>query len=300
MKVIIELYKKILKILNSPHTLTYDLKSILLQSAGMSLLIYIVLFLFYTTNSALNFSTSQLLLIFFSYLLTFSISSTHLYLLTHIAPEIINESNWTTIKEIISIIVLLILISVGNYFLAVHWDQSELTLSSYFYIVLNTFKIGIIPIIVGVLIEKNRRLKKYLESAITLNSKLENLNHEDNIDDVMSVVDENNNPAINFKLSNLVCIKSAGNYVEVHLIKNGIIKPTLLRSSLKKIEDQFSSLDGILKCHRMYLVNIMMISYAEGNSQGYKLFTKEGEYEIPVSRNYIKNLKNRITSMQLV
>ncbi len=300
MIVIIELYKKILKILNSPHTLTYNIKNVLFEAGGLGLLVFLILYLFYPDSSDINLSTAHILINYFSFgLLTFFISSIYLYSIPRIAPEKINESNWTTKKEIISILVLIILISSGNFFLVVYWDLSEFTITNYLYTVLETLKIGLIPIVAAVLIEQKRRLKQNLKSAIAINAKLNNFADEKKKDDVFSLRDENGKPAIEFKISELYFIKSAGNYVEVHLMKNGLIKPTLLRSSLKKIENQLSSLEGIIKCHRMYLVNIKMISYAEGNSQGYKLFIKESEYEIPVSRNYIKDLKKRITSMQL-
>jgi len=298
MKVIIELYKKILKILNSPHTLTYNIKNVLLEAAGLGLIVFAILYIFFSDSININMSGLQLFINYLTFgLVTFSITAIFFYSLPRIAPNKINENNWTTKHEIISIIILIILISSGNFLLVIYWDLTEFSISSYFNVVLETLKIGLIPTVASIMIEQNRRLKKNLKSAIELNTKLKNFADKDRRDDVISFVDENNRQAISFKISNLVFIKSAGNYVEVNLEKNGSIKPTLLRSSLKKIENQISDLEGIIKCHRMFLINIMMISYAEGNSQGYKLFTKENEYEIPVSRNYIKDLKKRISSL---
>lgn len=299
MKAIIELYKKILKILNSPHTLTYNIRSVLLEASGLGILVFIIQYIFYADTIDVRISTSQILLNYSIYgLLTFFISGIYLYLVPRIAPDKINESNWTTKKEIISIIILIILISSGNFLLMVYLNQSEFTISSYLYSVLITLRIGIIPIVVAILIEQNRRLKQNLKTALDLTEKLKNFSREKENDNSISLLDENDKEAIQFKISNLVFIKSAGNYVEVYLNKEGIVKPILLRSSLKKIENQLSNFEEIIRCHRMYIVNIVMISYTEGNSQGHKLSIKECDYKVPVSRNYIKDLKTRISKMQ--
>jgi DNA-binding LytR/AlgR family response regulator len=52
----------------------------------------------------------------------------------------------------------------------------------------------------------------------------------------------------------------------------------------------------MVKCHRAFLVNVKHIEYVKGNSQGLKLMLAAIDFEIPVSRNYSKDLKERVHS----
>jgi len=51
-----------------------------------------------------------------------------------------------------------------------------------------------------------------------------------------------------------------------------------------------------MKCHRAFLVNIANIEQAKGNAQGLRLQLKHTDDEIPVSRNYINDLRDKMKS----
>jgi len=93
---------------------------------------------------------------------------------------------------------------------------------------------------------------------------------------------DNKLDVLNVELSVLVCIASAGNYVEVNYLKEGILKKKLLRTTLKKIHSDTSDL---LKVHRSYLIN--PIHFKDWKNSSTIQLT---QMEVPVSKNYKENL----------
>lgn len=78
--------------------------------------------------------------------------------------------------------------------------------------------------------------------------------------------------------SELVCISSADNYVEVSYLKNDVLHKKLLRNTLKAVQDDVTDL---LKVHRSHLIN--PIHFKEWNGSSSIVLT---QMEVPVSKNY--------------
>ncbi|CAL2093736.1 LytTR family DNA-binding domain-containing protein [Tenacibaculum sp. 190524A05c] len=87
---------------------------------------------------------------------------------------------------------------------------------------------------------------------------------------------------LKLKKAELVCISKSQNYVEVFFIEKENLNSKLIRSSLKKIQNEF---DFLIQVHRSHLINPMHFrSWKTNNSI---LLT---QIEIPVSKNYKVNL----------
>jgi DNA-binding LytR/AlgR family response regulator len=97
------------------------------------------------------------------------------------------------------------------------------------------------------------------------------------------------------RLSDLILIKSIDNYVEIYAADEGRIQSHILRSSLKRIEQDLTDRPFIFKCHRAFLVNVRNIHRVAGNTQGYRLIFQGIEFEVPVSRNMSKDLFKLVT-----
>jgi DNA-binding LytR/AlgR family response regulator len=89
-------------------------------------------------------------------------------------------------------------------------------------------------------------------------------------------------------------IRSADNYIEVFWKDGDLIKRQLIRGTLQKAADLLEDYTYIFKCHRSFIVNINYIERVEGNSQGYKLFFEDIDFEIPVSKLSVNELKEKI------
>ena len=76
----------------------------------------------------------------------------------------------------------------------------------------------------------------------------------------------------------MVCISNAQNYVEIFYVENGKLASKLIRSSLKKVQEDFSFL---VQIHRSHLIN--PIHFKSWRNQNTIVLT---QIELPVSKSY--------------
>lgn len=84
----------------------------------------------------------------------------------------------------------------------------------------------------------------------------------------------------------LLFVESDGNYALVHYLSEGKEAHKALRCTLKQMEEQLQGVQGIMRCHRAYIVNIAHVEHVSGNGQGYRLTLKATKEQVPVSRQY--------------
>lgn len=107
----------------------------------------------------------------------------------------------------------------------------------------------------------------------------------------VALKDENNIVQLVLKTENLLFIKSADNYIEVHFLENGTLSKSLLRTSIKKLETTFSN-TPIIRCHRSFIVNTNNIELTKKTSSGYNLkLSQISELTIPVSKSYLSEFR---------
>lgn len=93
---------------------------------------------------------------------------------------------------------------------------------------------------------------------------------------------ENKLDVLKIKKSDLVCISNAQNYVEIFYIENNALRSKLLRSTLKKVQQDFNFL---VQIHRSHLINpIHFKSWKDSNT------ITLTQIELPVSKNYKESL----------
>jgi DNA-binding LytR/AlgR family response regulator len=105
---------------------------------------------------------------------------------------------------------------------------------------------------------------------------------------------ENGKQILKVATTDLICFEANDNYViTYYLNKEGQVKKTMDRFSLKKIDDLLKSA-GIAfeRVHKSFIVNPDYILKIKGKAQAYKLEIKHLDTEVPVSRSYdISTLK---------
>lgn len=101
-------------------------------------------------------------------------------------------------------------------------------------------------------------------------------------EDILIFTGENKLDILKIKKADLVCISNAQNYVEIFYLENGKLYSKLLRTSLKKVLDEFIFL---VQIHRSHLINPSHLkSWRNSNTI---ILT---QIELPVSKNYKKNV----------
>lgn len=93
---------------------------------------------------------------------------------------------------------------------------------------------------------------------------------------------------------NILYIEVSGNYVDIFYVKDDKIQHNLLRATIRQIEDELTDFPVFIRCHRSFIVNVNRILHVSGNAQGYKLSLQGTNEQIPVSRTYMKNLKDAL------
>lgn len=111
-------------------------------------------------------------------------------------------------------------------------------------------------------------------------------------DHEITLIGENKHEVLRLDKEKLLFIKAVENYIEICFVdhNNNVISKTF-RQTLSNV---WMQLPFLQKCHRSYLVNPNSIGTIIGNSQGAKITFEVGEKEIPLSKTYYKNIKNRV------
>lgn len=84
----------------------------------------------------------------------------------------------------------------------------------------------------------------------------------------------------------LLVLEAQDNYVAIYYREKDLVKRSLLRSSLKRLEEQLNG-SALLRCHRSYLLHPMQIEKISGNAHQLQIRMKGLDKTIPVSRQYI-------------
>jgi len=101
-----------------------------------------------------------------------------------------------------------------------------------------------------------------------------------------------NGKSIHLHLKEILYIESDDNYVNIHLESRGVRRRVLFRSSLKNVETQIvHPFSPIYRCHRGYLINIDYFNIQKVTSRSMKISLKNYSDEVPVSKQYIDNIK---------
>jgi len=203
------------------------------------------------------------------------------------------EAGWTLVRELLSILVLLLVAGVTIYLAGFlienptdRWNLptfwSSLKTSSMtgfiplFFFTLSNYRYILFP---GELHlyrqEEGRTVPVKQEEALRISSQLKK-------------------EELSFFPSQLLYAESDGNYVVFHLLINGKVSKKTIRNSINEIEQQLSHVPFIMRAHRAFIVNLRKVISKKGNTLGYRLKLDETDAEIPVSRNNTKKFDQQI------
>jgi len=217
-------------------------------------------------------------------------------------PASEKEDNWKVWKEILVIICIVLLIAGGNLFYSDLIGIGSISLKGYFRFILITFSVGIFPIALSVIVKYNRFLKLNQKNATEINTILDEKpvavpTAASNEIRQLVLIAENEKDKLEMPWQQLLYIESADNYSQVHYLEGETPRKTLVRGSLKRMEQQCQPFSEIARCHRAYIVNLSRVSHVDGNAAGYKLSLKNTQTQVPVSRNFggqiIEKLKDK-------
>lgn len=114
-------------------------------------------------------------------------------------------------------------------------------------------------------------------------------------DDILNksivLTSETGTETMELKISDIVLIRSADNYVEVGFLEGDSIRKKLIRNTMKGIESQIKVIPGFVRCHRTCIVNAHYIEKLEKKIDSYCISLTGYSEKVPVSRQYLLNIR---------
>lgn len=210
------------------------------------------------------------------------------------------QESWTIGKQILLTLLEISLVIVACYFYKQCFFKLSVTRRDLFYFYKIAFAVALSPIIIIELVQHIFHLRKNQIAAASINNQLSQEAPKEKIEEttrVLLLMAENAKDSFSVNENDLCYIQSADNYAEIVYLEGDEQKKEILRNSLQRLEQQIGEQlhkSSIIRCHRSFLVNIDQILSISGNSQGYKLHLKNGEFAIPISRSRSKDVLARI------
>jgi hypothetical protein len=208
-----------------------------------------------------------------------------LYIFNNILKKVIYQhtNKWTVFREIIFITSLLFFITTLNYIFTSWYNQQPWKFNNYFIWIQITFSVGFFPTILSVLYilyqSKMSQINSQKEPSVLTDSQ-----------DVISVTDSLGNNTLTMHVKDFLYAEIRSYTLYINCLHNGVLKQYQMRATISNIEKAICSED-IVRCHRSFIVNTRYIDTIEGNSNGYKLYLKNCNDVIPVSRRYTLLMK---------
>lgn len=272
-----------MKILDLSYPNSQSKKEVIFSSASIGFLVYLFLLVFQPFGTQ-NVALSKLIYILFPY----SVITTSIFTLTNLF-FLNNKVQWTVSKEVSKIVLIIFICSILCYlYNSLVLSKIRINVTDFLYMVLYTCSIAIplcsIYVLARFIYLKNQNRAKGDEISQNLIVNREISRYRIYIQDKSFVED------------NLLFVESADNYCTFYYEEHNVVRKTLLRTTLKSVEEQIKS-EKILRSHRSFIVNLKRVTSITGNAQGYKLKLKSSSFEIPVSRKYMEAVKKQLSSL---
>lgn len=296
---------KWIELLKAPYPTYYQRwKAVVIPSV----IVFLILYMFQPFGIS-QIEGNRLAVVLGSALISAGASGVFVYLLPWLFPAYYKEENWTMGKQLLSLMELFLLITVGvwlyqSWRMAVPLDGRLFMIVLFWVLLLAPF-----PTAFFLMWNRNLELSENLKKATEMNRylsgkiasrKLEGASEASVKEEVpeMLLFTGGAKERLEVAVADFLYAEAEGNYVKVfyRLAEGKRVSTKLLRITMKQAEEAVASASSIIRCHRAFLVNIRKVVRVDGNSQGYKLSLEGGGEEVPVSRAYAKEVKKLIES----
>lgn len=260
-------------------------------------IVIFILAIFEPFNFKLNSLGQVWVLVGFA-LLTMLVTSIAFVLFPKLFKRFYDPDKWTIGKSLLNNVFFLIIMDIGvvcyDYFIVMK-QLPEYFPMGFLVDLFAALTIGIVPLSIITIIAQNSALKRNLNSSKGINQILsERIKTSSIKEENFITLNGSTKEAVSIKPEDILYIESEGNYVNVNFMQGDKVTYKPLRSTIKQMEESLQNHTMFIRCHRAFIVNINYISSAKGNAQGYQLTLSNVHQEIPVSRTYLKNLKDAL------
>ncbi len=291
--------KKIFALLNQPFPVHVLINYRLPISFALS--VFITLFvLFVDPVKDLMFPDGKKIWIISGYgAICFVVVCFETFTLPVLMKERLKEGNWKIYMQILSDLITIAFGTIAILAYNYAWNITKFNLFSFVFTLVGIITTTFIPISIAALLVYNYHLNKNLSVARDLQQALLNENKKWNYSGEQSKIiltDALGKEILNLSPEEIVLIRSADNYVEVFWKTQDKVQRTLLRQTMKFVEDKLTPYNFFFRNHRTSIVNLKSIKTISGNSLGCKLLLEGLDEEIPVSRQNRDKLTKLLSS----
>ncbi|MFA6334801.1 MAG: LytTR family DNA-binding domain-containing protein [Bacteroidales bacterium] len=255
--------------------------------------LFIMFFLFaFNPSHNTDFISEQFFKVFAYGFITFFTMSMFNMAFPLVLPKVFDSEKWNVQKTIVFLLLTILSIGMLNGLFGYQFDNPDN--NSHFFLFLlsvlvRTITIGILPIIIFVFYFEKSLYKKHQLLALETIEKIKEtkISKQEN-SEIVNITSPNTKVKVELVCNDLYCIKAEENYCTCFFNKDNHVEKTMIRISLKQIEQIFSKSDRIIRCHKSYIVNLDKVSDITGNARGYFFTIDELNFKIPGSRNLSK------------
>ena len=155
----------------------------------------------------------------------------------------------------------------------------------------HTFLVLMLPYFVGILL-------LYLQQQLQVVQELTlKINKPANLEERVTISDENGKVVVNMPLRNILYFKSEDNYIFLYYKNENDLKKELIRTNLKKLEQELSQ-PNFVRIHRSYMINSQNLVSAVKTSKGYQAkMDAEPQHHLPVSATYQRSFEEKVVQL---
>jgi len=235
-------------------------------------------------------SSGKTLRIFGYGLITLGVMLINYVVLPFLLPRVFDPESWTVGRNILFTLWNLLGISIMNYIYNVYATGRAFNEGSLLAFAVVTLAVGVFPVTILVFVNELYLSGKHIRSAQSMTSRIQGSvgQHPGQGSATIKISGELKDEALELTITDLIYIRAVENYCEVHHLLDAVPTKRLLRTSLKNLESQLTTVPGIFRCHRSYLVNKQHVVGISANARTYYLDLKHQGVQLPISRSFNK------------
>jgi len=154
--------------------------------------------------------------------------------------------------------------------------------------------VALIPEVIIIIINEHHRISNRLKILLSgISSPVQNDSvSTDQTGEIVVFESENRVERLELPLKEVVMIRSADNYIEVFWWRNHSLLHELIRNTLTNTEIILKPFSNMIRCHRTSIINVNFIDKVNNSSRGTDIHMKGFSDPVPVSRQYLLQVKN--------
>lgn len=217
-----------------------------------------------------------------------------------IAPNWFRGPSWNVGRQLLWTTANVGLVALGNALYTVGMGLAPMSVATVLNFTFFTMAVGLFPIALSVVLNENRLNSEYTRSSARMNKELETQVEVEPLSppagSTLIIPAETRSDDLELDGEALLLIRSADNYIEVYHLVREHVERTVLRGSLKAVEERLAGDLRFLRCHKSHLVDLRKVEHVSGNAQGLKLHLKGVSEPVPVSRQLTSVVRDRIAA----